>query len=85
MIESHLKALREIEVDSNVLTPFSKLIGLTIQRAELLNPLVKAGANASYNRDMRRNNGRATTEARVQLARACGFEPDIYLEGYSLR
>jgi hypothetical protein len=33
---------------------------------------------------MRRNNNRATTEARVQLARACGFHPDIYLEGYTL-
>jgi hypothetical protein len=84
MVKSHLEALRRIEPAPEVLTPFAKLIGLTIQRAELLNPLIKMGANASYNRDMRRNNNRATTEARVQLARACGFHPDIYLEGYTL-
>jgi len=84
MIKSHLEALRRIHPSPEVLTPFAKLIGLTIQRAQLLNPMVKFGANSTYNRDMRRNNNRATTEARVQLARACGFEPDIYLEGYAL-
>jgi hypothetical protein len=76
--------LRQVPTNADALTAFAKLVGLTIQRAELLNPQVRGGANASYIRDMRRTNGRATVEARVQLARACAFEPDIYLEGYTL-
>jgi hypothetical protein len=86
MIDGHLTRMRDFD-EANFpplfLRPLAKYIGLTIQRAELLNPTLKS-TSVSNNRENRRSNSWALTEARVQLAQYCGFKPEVELNGYAL-
>jgi len=83
MIEPDLLAVRKKEPSADFMRAFAKLIGLTIQRSETLNPRVKAGSVASDRQRLRQIN-RSTTEARYQLSLAMGLNPEVELDGYSM-
>jgi len=78
-----VRAYDEALFPPKFLKPLAKYIGLTIQRAELMNPTLKS-TSVSNNRENRRTNSWALTEARVQLAQYCGFKPEVELNGYAL-
>ena len=85
MIETHLRRVRAYD-ETNFPPPFlralAKCIGLTMQRAELMNPALKS-TSVSNNRENRRSNSWALVETRVQLAQHCGFKPEVELDGYA--
>lgn len=83
MVLPHLEEVRKRELPPDFLRPFAKLIGLVVQRAEVGNSRVQYASESSQRAAMR-TNVREMANAKVALADACGFEPDVQLEGYSL-
>lgn len=75
MIEAPLLDLRNEKMDVPFYRAFSKFIGLTIQRGEIMNPRLKS--NVANMREQRRNTNLALAEVRYQLATICGFVPDV--------
>jgi hypothetical protein len=75
MIHKHLEELRASRLDPDFLRPFSKYVGLVMQRAELQNPQLPT--NISVMRKRLRDVNYAIVESRMQLGRACNYEVNI--------
>jgi len=82
MVEADLGRVKGGAPGDDFMRAFAKLIGLTIQRAELLNPRNRTGSVAASRQGMRKA-AHAAAEARCQLAAALGVTPRLELEGYT--
>lgn len=80
MVAPDLGRLRtEQKVNTEFLRPFAKLIGLTIQSGELSNPRLP-NVNVANANKRRRENTYGVSEAKYQLAKACGYAPDFEVD-----
>lgn len=76
MIEKDLAKLRaDQKIKHDFLKPFAQFIGLTIQRSENANPMIKTGSVANMRKRIKDNTA-ATRDAQHRLALACGYSPD---------